>query len=67
MCGLLIVMAVVSFFSMKLYFADALNISEARANVKRLLKTDLQNRINHRSSVEELNSYGEKHYEFRHH
>ena len=67
MCGLLIVMAVVSFFSMKLYFADALNINEARANVKRLLKTDLQDRINHRSSVEELNSYGEKRYEFRHH
>lgn len=67
MCGLLIAMTLVSFFSMKLYFADTLNINEARANAKRLLKTDLQARINHRSSVEELNSYGAKRYEFRNH
>lgn len=67
MCGLLIAMTLVSFFSMKLYFADTLNINEARANAKRLLKTDLQARINHRSSVEELNSYGAKRYEFRKH
>ncbi|ATG97271.1 MFS cation transporter [Mesoplasma lactucae] len=55
----IVLLAVIMFFTMKIYFADAMDLNNARINMKRILKNEIKTSINTRTTSSLLENKGE--------